>query len=183
MNKDPDEALVERCRKGDGAAFALLVGRYQGPVYNAAYRVLGNAEDASDIAQAVFLRIAERIDDYDPNYKFFSWIYRIALNESLNLLRRNGREEPLGDDEEMLPGDAHADPEWQALEAERSARVQGALMKLSVQDRMVLVLRHFSECSYREIGLALDIDEKTVKSRLFEARQRMRGLLHEVHAA
>ena len=183
MIKDPDEALVERCRKGDGAAFAVLVNRYQGPIYNAAYRVLGNAEDASDITQSVFLKIAERLDDYDPKYKFFSWIYRIALNESLNLLRRNGREEPLGDDEEFLPGDAHADPEWQALEAELSARVQGALMKLKAQDRMMLALRHFSDCSYREIADVLEIDEKTVKSRLFEARSRMRGLLHEVHAA
>ncbi|MDQ3025966.1 MAG: sigma-70 family RNA polymerase sigma factor [Pseudomonadota bacterium] len=183
MIKDPDEALVERCRKGDGAAFAVLVKRYQGPIYNAAYRVLGNAEDASDITQSVFLKIAERLDDYDPRYKFFSWIYRIALNESLNLLRRNGREEPLGDDEEFLPGDARADPERQALEAELSARVQGALMKLKAQDRMMLALRHFSECSYREIADVLEIDEKTVKSRLFEARSRMRGLLHEVHAA
>ena len=182
MIKDPDEALVERCRKGDGAAFAVLVNRYQGPIYNAAYRVLGNAEDASDITQSVFLKIAERLDDYDPKYKFFSWIYRIALNESLNLLRRSGREEPLGDDEDLLPGDGR-DPESQALGAELSARVQRALMKLKAQDRMVLALRHFSECSYREIADVLEIDEKTVKSRLFEARSRMRGLLHEVHAA
>ncbi len=182
MIKDPDEALVERCRKGDDTAFAVLVERYQGPIYNAAYRVLGNAEDASDITQSVFLRIAERLDDYDPNFKFFSWIYRIALNEALNLLRRNGREQPLGDDEDLLPGDGR-DPEAQALGAELSARVQRALMKLKAQDRMVLALRHFSECSYREIADVLEIDEKTVKSRLFEARSRMRGLLHEVHAA
>ncbi len=182
MIKDPDEALVRRCREGDSAAFALLVARYQGPIYNAAYRVLGNAEDAADIAQSVFLKIVERLDDYDSQFRFFSWIYRIALNESINLLRRNGREEPLGDDDET-EGDAHADPEWQALEAELSARVQGALMKLKVDDRMVLVLRHFSECSYVEIGQVLDLDEKTVKSRLFEARQRLRGLLREVHAA
>lgn len=183
MIKDPDEALVARCRSGDSAAFTQLVGRYQGPIYNAAYRVLGNAEDASDITQSVFLRIAERLDDYDSQYRFFSWIYRIALNESLNLLRRNGREQPLGEDEDLVPGDSHADPESQALGAELSARVQRALMKLKAQDRMMLVLRHFSECSYREIAVVLEIDEKTVKSRLFEARSRMRGLLHEVHAA
>lgn len=182
MIKDPDEALVMRCRNGENAAFTVLVARYQGPIYNAAYRVLGNADDAADIAQVVFLRIVERLDDYDSHFKFFSWIYRIALNESLNLLRRKGREEPLGEDEE-LPDEARADPEWQAREAELSARVQAALMKLKVKDRMVLVLRHFSECSYLEIGQVLDLDEKTVKSRLFEARQRLRGLLKEVYAA
>ena len=82
-----------------------------------------------------------------------------------------------------VPDDARGDPESQALGAELSAQVQRALMKLKAQDRMVLVLRHFSECSYREIAVVLEIDEKTVKSRLFEARSRMRGLLHEAHAA
>ena len=182
MIKDPDEALVQRCRRGDAAAYGAIVERYQGPIYNAAYRVLGNAEDAADIAQVVFLKILERLDDYDSQFKFFSWIYRIALNESLNLLRRNGRDDALGETDE-LPGPAHADPEWQALEVELSARVQAGLMKLRAEERMVLALRHFSECSYREIGEVLDIDEKTVKSRLFEARQRLRGLLREVHAA
>ena len=182
MIKDPDEALVQGCRRGDAAAYGAIVERYQGPIYNAAYRVLGNAEDAADIAQVVFLKILERLDDYDSQFKFFSWIYRIALNESLNLLRRNGRDDALGETDE-LPGPAHADPEWQALEVELSARVQAGLMKLRAEERMVLALRHFSECSYREIGEVLDIDEKTVKSRLFEARQRLRGLLREVHAA
>ena len=181
MDDDPDETLVERCRDGDGSAFAALVGRYHRPIYNAAFRVLGNADDAADITQVVFLRIAERLDDYDARFKFFSWIYRIALNEALNLLRRQGREEPLDEDEE-LPDGNHADPEWRAEQAERSVRIQGALMKLKPEDRMLLVLRHYSECSYREIGEALGLDEKTVKSRLFEARQRMRGLLKEVYA-
>jgi len=177
--EDPDEALIERYRAGDSAAFAALVVRYRGPIYNAAYRVLGNADDAGDITQVVFLRIAERLHEYDANYRFFSWIYRIAINEAISLLRQHGREEPLAEDADFADGPG-ADPEWQAVEAERSRQIQGALMKLRVQDRMILVLRHFSECSYREIGRALDLDEKTVKSRLFEARQRMKVLLREV---
>ena len=179
MEKDHDQALIERIRQGDRDAFEMLVVRYQGPIYNAAYRVLGRAEDAADIAQAVFLRIAERLDDYDPQYKFFSWIYRIAINESLNLLRRNGRDDPLDDDMDF-PGPDSADPEWQLGEAQLSRRVQAALMRMKADDRVVLTLRHFSECSYREIGVILAIDEKTVKSRLFEARGRLRGLLADL---
>jgi RNA polymerase sigma-70 factor (ECF subfamily) len=179
VERDHDQALLERIRKGDRAAFETLVVRYQGPIYNAAYRVLGRAEDAADIAQVVFLRIAERLDDYDPQYKFFSWIYRIAINESLNLLRRNGRDDPLDDDMDF-PGPDNADPEWQFREAQLSRRVQGALMRMKADDRVVLTLRHFSECSYREIGVILAIDEKTVKSRLFEARGRLRGLLADL---
>ena len=78
--------------------------------------MLRRAEDASDVTQIVFLKVAERLDEYDPQYKFFSWIYRIAVNESLNLLRRNGREEAL-DDEVELPGSERANPEWQVGEA------------------------------------------------------------------
>jgi len=182
VDKDRDQLLVERCRDGDAAAFTEIVIRYQRPIYNAAYRVLGNADDASDIAQIVFLKVAERLDDYDPQYRFFSWIYRIALNESLNLLRHNAREEPL--DEALDPPDAErAGPEWQAYEAQLSRRVQRALMSMKPDDRAVLTLRHFSECSYEEMGEILDLQEKKVKSRLFEARQRLRVLLKDLAPA
>ena len=179
---DPDETLVERYRDGDRAAFAALVRRYQRPIYNAAYRVLGRDEDASDITQSVFLKVAERLDQYDAKYRFFSWIYRIAVNESLNQLRENGREEPL-EDEEAHPASESADPAWKANEAQVSERIQKALMSMRVSDRMVLTLRHFSECSYEEIGRILEIEVKTVKSRLFEARQRLAVLLEDLRPA
>ena len=99
MVDDTDQTLLERYRSGDRDAFGELVVRYQRPLYNAAFWVLRSAEDASDITQIVFLKIAEQLDEYDPRYKFFSWIYRIAVNESLNLLRRNRREEPLDESE------------------------------------------------------------------------------------
>ena len=176
---DDDRVLVERCRHGDREAFTALVVRYQRPIYNAAFWVLHKAEDASDISQIVFLKVAERLDDYDPKYKFFSWIYRIAVNESLNLLRRKGHEEEL--DEEMdLPGADNADPLWQLSAAERLRRVQSTLKSMATNDRVVLTLRHFSECSYQEMAQILELDEKTVKSRLFEARQRLRGLLKDL---
>jgi RNA polymerase sigma-70 factor, ECF subfamily len=179
VDNDTDQALLERYRGGDREAFTALVVRYQRPIYNAAFWLTRRAEDASDIAQIVFLRVAERLDDYDPRYKFFSWIYRIAVNESLNLLRRNGREDAL-DDQVDIPDRESANPEWQLGEAEVSRRIQGALMTMTTNDRMVLTLRHFSECSYQEIGQILDLDEKTVKSRLFEARHRLAALLKDL---
>jgi RNA polymerase sigma-70 factor (ECF subfamily) len=179
VDNDPDLALVERCRNGDWAAFTELVVRYQRPIYNAAFWILRRPEDANDITQVVFLRIAERLDEYDPRFKFFSWIYRIAVNESLNLLRRNGREEAL-DDEIDIPGPESADPERQASAAELARRIRSALIKMKASDRVVLMLRHFSECSYEEIGQILDLDQKTVKSRLFEARHRLRDLLSDL---
>jgi RNA polymerase sigma-70 factor (ECF subfamily) len=177
---DEDQALVERWRNGDRNAFAELVARYQWPLYNVAYRVLGNAEDASEITQAVFVKVAERLNDYDPRFKFFSWIYRISINDSINLLRRNGREEPLGDDVDLSDSE-HAEPEARMSAVQQSARIHSALMGMKLEHRVVLTLRHFSDCSYREIGNILELDEKTVKSRLFEARQRLRELLKDLN--
>ena len=171
-----------RCRGGDRVAFAGLVMRYQRPLYNAAFRIVGNSDDAADVTQSVFLKIAQQLDEYDPQYRFFSWIYRIAVNESLNLVRRNRREEPLGEEDE-LPGAEGEDPERRASEAQAARRIERALMGMSTEDRTVLTLRHFSEFSYREIGSILGVEEKTVKSRLFEARQRLRLLLDDMRPA
>jgi RNA polymerase sigma-70 factor (ECF subfamily) len=179
VDKDSDLELVERSRGGDRAAFTELVIRYQRQVYNAAFWVLRRSEDANDIAQEVFLRVAERLDDYDPRFKFFSWIYRITVNESLNLLRRNSREHAM-DDAVDFPAADSDNPERQLGDAQISRRIQTALMGMTANDRTVLALRHFSDCSYQEIGQILDLDEKTVKSRLFEARQRLRGALADL---
>jgi RNA polymerase sigma-70 factor (ECF subfamily) len=177
-SNEDDARLVQAWRRGDPDAFEQLVVRYQKPVFNAAYRLLGTAEDASDVTQAVFLRIVERIDDYDPQYRFFSWIYRIAVNESIDVLRRGGREEPLDEDSDFES--AAPDPQAQYESRNAAARVQRALLAMKVEDRAVLTLRHFSECSYGEIAAILQLDEKTVKSRLFEARRRLAGVLEDL---
>jgi RNA polymerase sigma-70 factor, ECF subfamily len=181
VDNDPDQALVARYRDGDRSALAELVRRYQRPIYNAAFWILRRPEDASDVTQDVFLAVASRIDEYDPRFKFFSWIYRIAVNASLNLLRRDGHEEALDDDAEFAADDS-VDPQWQASAAQTARRIRSALLTMSTNDRAVLALRHFSECSYQEIAQILSIDEKTVKSRLFEARHRLRELLQDLHA-
>jgi RNA polymerase sigma-70 factor (ECF subfamily) len=178
MDNDVDQALVERYRRGDQEAFTELVVKYQRPIYNAAFWILRSADDASDIAQVVFMKVAEHLEAFDSQHRFFSWIYRIAVNESLNLLRRNGHEEAL--DEEMdVPDRDDVNPESRFSTAEQSRLIHRALMGLSANDRTILTLRHFSELSYQEIADVLEIDEKTVKSRLFEARHRLRDALKE----
>lgn len=179
---EDDARLLERYRDGDRAAFAALVGRYQVPIFNAAYRILGNREDAADVAQAVFLKVAERAEEFDPRYRFFSWIYRIAINESLNQLRRNGRDDHFDDDQEITAPESDG-PERQASQAELARQVQALLQCLRAEDRVMIMLRHFSSCSYGEIGEILGIGEATVKSRLHEARQRMKPLFERLREA
>lgn len=175
MVKDGDVALVEQCKHGNREAMGQLVSQYERPVYNAAYRILGSVEDAADTTQAVFLKVFEHLQDYDPQYRFFSWIYRIAINESLNQLKKRRPQESLADSQ----ASSWQSPE-QELEGEQlSDIVQGALMELSEDYRTVVVLKHFSGCSYQEISGILQLPEKTVKSRLYTARQVLRKALQE----
>jgi RNA polymerase sigma-70 factor (ECF subfamily) len=173
MRKDSDAALVNRCKRGDRQAMSLLVSQYQRPVYNAAYRILGNTEDAADTTQTVFLKVFEHISDFDQKHKFFSWVYRIAINESLNQLKKRPRQESL-DDRQISPCKSPADE----LDSGRLCNhVQGALMLLNDNYRTVVVLKHISGCSYQQISEILQLSEKTVKSRLYSARQLMKKSL------
>jgi RNA polymerase sigma-70 factor (ECF subfamily) len=142
-----------------------LIGQYERPVYNAAYRILGNPDDAADVTQSVFLKAFERLGQYDPKYKFFSWIYRIAINESINQLKRGKRQQPLDDREVAASGG----PEAELAEGDLSREIQQGLMTLKSDYRTVIVLRHFSECSHAQISDILQIPEKTVKSALLGA--------------
>ena len=170
-----DNALVERCQSGDRQALGELIGQYERPVYNAAYRILGNPDDAADATQAVFLKAFEHLGQYDPKYKFFSWIYRIAVNESINQLKRGKKQQPLDDYEVAATGS----PESALAASDLSREIQLGLMGLKEDYRTVIVLRHFSECSYAQISEILQIPEKTVKSRLFEARQQLHKVLEK----
>ena len=179
-NGDGDDAqLVARFRAGDEDAFRELVVRYQKPIYNAAYRLLGTRDDASDVAQSVFLRIVEKLDDYDPKYRFFSWIYRIAINESIDVLRRTRNEDPLDEDSDFAAPHSD-DPEFAFEAGAAGLRVHRALMAMKTDDRVVITLRHFAECNYAEMAAIIGVDEKTVKSRLFEARRRLAVQLEDL---
>lgn len=159
---------VALCLKGDASAFEPIVARYQKVLFNVALRMLGDSEDARDVTQIAFIKAWEHLPSYDPTHRFFSWLYRIMVNESLNLIARRRRQVPLDAD---VPSPERADRK--AESDELMERLRTALLALPRESREVLVLRHFSELSYQEIAWTLGIPEKTVKSRLFTARQRL----------
>ena len=173
MTDDPDAALVIACRAGDRRAFDRLLARYERPIFNAAYRILHHREDATDVTQTTFLRAYEHFDRFDPGQRFFSWIYRIAVNEALDV--SNGRRRTEAVPEEFASDGAG--PERTAQADQLDAGLQDALMALPVDYRTLVVLKHVQDCSYDDIAVILDCPVKTVKSRLFTARQALRQVL------
>jgi RNA polymerase sigma-70 factor (ECF subfamily) len=169
-----DAELVRECLSGNPRAFEALVRKYEKPIYNVALRILRDPDDAMDIAQTVFVKAYEKLESFDEKREFFSWIYRIAINESINASKKARRQD------EYESGVTAALPPSQ--EEQRNAEIlseeiERAIEVLTLDYRMVIVLRHFHDFSYQEIAEILDIPEKTVKSRLFTARQQLKDIL------
>jgi len=161
--------------RGDRGAFEALLVEYERPVFNAAFRMLNNRDDARDVTQTVFLKVFENFAQFDPSRRFFSWIYRITLNESINWLGKENRLEPLL----YETADEGKGPDEELESARAAAKVQAALMTINTDYRTVVILKHFLGCSYVEISDVLEIPEKTVKSRLYTARQQLRDALSD----
>jgi RNA polymerase sigma-70 factor (ECF subfamily) len=168
-----DAELVIQFKQGDRKAFAMLVDRYQKPIYNTAYRMIHNADDAADITQAAFVKAYEKIDTYNPSYKFFNWLYKIAVNESINTINRRKRRRNF----EYDPPAAVPAPDEDFALGEMSNLLQRALDHMKYDHRVVIVLKHLLLLPYSEIANILDLPEKTVKSRLFTARRVLREQL------
>jgi RNA polymerase sigma-70 factor, ECF subfamily len=174
MSENADAARVRECLAGNPQAFAALVEQYEKPVYNVALRMLRNVEDARDIAQSVFMKAFQNLSTYDPQYKFYSWIYRMAINESLNILRVRGRN--AGPVDDRLPTDDDGPSELLDDERRREV-VLAAVERLKPEHRAVIVLKYFVDRDYEDMAEILGIDAKTVKSRLYTARQLLKEQL------
>ncbi len=173
MKEDTDIILVRQCLRGNNGAFEAIVDKYQKPVFNAALRIINNYQDAEDVTQSSFVKAFEKLPSFKPRYKFFSWLYRIVVNESLNFVSQRKRLQELNTD--LVSREKTAEEAYDDIET--SQQLQVALMDLKVEHRVVIVLKHFQDLSYTEISQILDIPEKTVKSRLFTAREQLKTRL------
>jgi len=176
MDTAPDTELARACLCGDVSAFETLVQRYERAVFNLAYRLLNDREDAKDITQTAFLKAYQGLESFDPRLEFRSWLYRIAVNESINLRTRRRRMEPLV----SIAADQAAggkSPEEDCVNNDLRLDIQEALMEMKREHRVVIVLRHFLGCSHQEMSQIIQKPVKTVKSRLFTARQILKDLL------
>lgn len=173
MNENKDVDLVVEVLNGNVNAFEEIVKRYQKPIYNLAYKMVGNYDEAKDVAQNTFIKSFEKLGSFDPNYKFFSWIYRIALNEALNLVSSKKRFIVLDDSITKTAGSPAEDFEAK----EKADMVNGALAELKDDYKVLIVLKHYQGLSYDEIAEVLNISVQKVKSRLFMARQLLKDIL------
>lgn len=167
MVREDEEELVARSLEGDTKAYGKLIDVHQRVLFNLALRMVNDLEDAKDLTQIVFIKAYERLATFERGRKFFSWIYRIMINESLNLIASRRPAEPLDEEMEAL----EMGPDRITESNEVTGIIQEALTELSPDYRQVIVLRHFAQLSHQEMSELLEVPEKTVKSRLFTARR------------
>lgn len=183
-----DVVLVQRAQRGDHIAYDELVRRYQERIYATIYHMTSNHEDANDLAQETFIKGYQALKSFKGDSSFYTWIYRIAVNKTINFLkqRKNRAHMSLND----LDFNAENDPDLVALVSDRTPRrdanlaelqhkLNGAMLKLSEVHRLVVTLHDVQGLSHEEIGKIMDCNIGTVRSRLFYARQQLQAYLSD----
>lgn len=181
-----DRAFVTKARSGDKDAFRTLVERHARVLFRLAFRMTGNAEDAEDVVQESFLRAWCQLDRFDERASFGTWMYRIATNCALDVVRlrkRRNQTPPAADD----AGDGMAElpsmepsPERMALSGEVRRRLAAAMNQLSETERAAFVLRHFEGLRLEEIGQVLECQPGAAKHSVFRAVQKLRRALEPI---
>jgi RNA polymerase sigma-70 factor (ECF subfamily) len=178
-----DDQLIQKVQEGDNYAFDLLVKRYQRKIYFLAYRMVKNHDNADDIAQDTFINAYSAIGSFKAGYSFYTWLYRICMNLSINFLKRQKfmiPESQFEEDTNPLEKEAtRVDPADHLASKELEMKIDRALNSLPPKFKAVLILRIYEDLSYEEIAQTLNISTGTVMSRLFRARERMQEMLKE----
>jgi len=176
---DQEKLWVLQARQGDQVAFSRLVEVYQTPIYNLAYRMLGNGAEAEDATQETFVRVWTKLDSYDLNRKLSSWILSVASHHCIDRLRRRrGNQVSMEEIQSWrwLPDDKPR-PEERTMMGEKADKIRQLLGQLPSQYRLVITLRYWQDRSYAEIAEITGTTESAVKSRLHRARRAMAELL------
>jgi RNA polymerase sigma-70 factor (ECF subfamily) len=185
----PDEAvLVKRARQGDLGAYDELVRRYQERIYATVYHMTSNHEDANDLAQEAFIKGYQALKSFKGGSSFYTWVYRIAVNKTINFLKQRKNKAHMSLDD--LDFNAEHDPDLVALVSEKTPRrevslaelhekLNAAMQKLSEPHRLVVTLHDVQGLSHEEIAEIMECNIGTVRSRLFYARQQLQAYLSD----
>ncbi len=184
-----DKALVARALKGDESAFAELLERFRRPVFSLIYRMIGDREQAEDLAQEAFVKAFNNLDSYNPNYRFSSWLFKIANNHAIDHLRRarlptvsiHGSPHAVNterEEETRIVLEAHDEsPEQEIMALELGSEIEQAIARLRPEYRTAVILRHVESRAYEEIAEIMDVPIGTVKTFLHRARAELRTAL------
>jgi RNA polymerase sigma factor (sigma-70 family) len=173
---ETEAALIVKAQSGDRHAYGELVSHYHRGVINVIYRMCGDVELAQDAAQEAFIKAWLHLPTFRPGTSLRNWLYRIAINTSLDVIRRDAKIADIDFDTLSMP-DTQVGPEAALLQKERTVVVQQAILALTEASRSVLVLREYGGLTYDEIAAALDIPLGTVMSRLNYARRQLKHSL------
>jgi len=183
-----DIALVRRSQEGDLNAYDELVRRYQERIYATVYHMTSNHEDANDLAQDTFIKAFQALKSFKGDSSFYTWVYRIAVNKTINFLkqRRNKHHLSLNDldfsaenDPDLVALISHKTPRRDMNLTELQEKLNAAMLKLSAVHRLVVTLHDVQGLSHEEIGKIMDCNVGTVRSRLFYARQQLQAYLSD----
>jgi len=177
--------IVKRALKGDRLAFGELVELYKEKLYNLAYRMMGNRQEAEDIAQEAFLRAYKNLQSYDSKHKFSTWIYRIATNLCIDRMRKKKPDYSLDAELEGLDGgdmytrlaSGERTPEEELVRTETHGEVHAAIEALPENYRAAVILKYMHDMSLQEIADILEVPVSTVKTRIHRGREALRNLL------
>jgi RNA polymerase sigma-70 factor, ECF subfamily len=181
-----DEELVAAVLAGDRERFGELIERYQGRLVNYLLRLLRSADDAHDLAQEVFVKLYQVLDRFDPQYKFSTWLFRVAQNAAIDQIRRRRlrlvslqQEDPEGESREWEVAGDEKGPYRDLRNRERGEAIQEAIDGLPWEYRELIVLRHMGDLPYEEIARMKGMPLGTVKNKLFRGRQMLKEKLRD----
>jgi RNA polymerase sigma factor (sigma-70 family) len=186
--KDEDQELVARTQQGDADAFDDLVVKYTPRLYGLVYNMTSNHEDTNDLLQDIFAKAYKAIRGFRGKSSFYTWIHSIAVNMTLNFLKKRSRRYSLSlddvdasiqNDKEFLEATASSSPVREADLSELQKRLNEAMMKLSDEHRAVVTMFHIQGMPHAEISKILNVSEGTVRSRLFYANRQLQNYLDE----
>jgi RNA polymerase sigma-70 factor, ECF subfamily len=169
--------LLARLRCGDAAALTELFHTFGARIYNTCRRIVGSDADAEDATQEVFLRVLTQAAKFDGRSRFSTWLFRLAVNHTINLSRKNRRRAGCDLDQVELPTDTQPTPLESVLQREERRHLDEALQSLPADQRAILILREIEGLTYAEIGDILDLPPGTVTSRLVRGRERLAEML------
>ena len=187
-DRDLDWAIVQRVQNGEVSAFNQLVQKYRQPLFSTIYNMTGNREDATDIAQEVFIKAFQSIKRFRGQASFYTWLYRIAVNSSITFIKRAKKQRFINYetiDETLVSSDileyftAKTKTEKGALLKELQEKLNEALQKLSPKHRIVVILHEVEGMSHKEIADITKTSEGTVRSRLHYAKKMLQAFLQE----